>query len=339
MKPQDAEGRSSQRPPDQASSSSTFSLHALAERRQEHWRSLPEAWPEARDEVRLLTTLLNGHDDDIIYGLAHKAPKRGYFDGSGGLWEDRRIRRPKSYPPAPSKTIDSLMRENCVHLSGGRRRAWVEGKKSARAFDGGGNLLTAQYQEADETKWRQLSTHPTVIDYLSDDGTHADFHELSGGDHDRVFLVYYSLRPRFSLGEHAVALKSGRPPKWLRKARDEVDGIIQALHRHGIPQTEIARLFGCSRKTIQRRLSETVPQFPKGIGANTLPTPLAARIDAHLDEQDRSLRRIENTLAALLDQTDSTLDGLTDRFPELEEDVHRVRNTLSLVELDEEAAA
>jgi hypothetical protein len=71
---------------------------------------------------------------------------------------------------------------------------------------------------------------------------------------------------------------------------------------------------------------------PNGKESDLLTSQLAARFDS----QDRALHRIENTLAALLDRTDSTPDAFAARFPELEDDVAAVRETLS--QLDEDSS-
>jgi hypothetical protein len=159
---------------------------------------------------------------------------------------------------------------------------------------------------------------------------------------------YYRPR-RFSKSDLRKAAQAydeaGKPDEglddYLASKAGDLSPTKAPFRPHRATERVLAKALGCSERTVERlrqKARETVGSgHPSYIGG--IMTPLVARIDAHLHEQDRSLRRIENTLAALIDRTDSTLSGLTDRFPELEEDVHRVRNTLSLVELDEEAAA
>jgi hypothetical protein len=276
-----------------------FDIERLARRRQEFWLRLArwaEVWPEGAYQARGITETLNGHAYDGTRG----GGKSSYFDGNtGGLYGDRRQDKAEAskggaFPDPEFDALDALIRANGDCRGGGRRKGWKPGSKRGQGDHA--------RRKAGEVKWYDLGD-PEAAEVLGAEverrGGHVvGVHDLAGGDHDRVYLLYDKLKPRFPLEEHHVALtRHGICPAEWRGARLDAERIAQALSDAGIAKALIARYFGCSRKTITR-ITESVPHSPY---LERGPDFMGALLQERLDEQDKTLRRIEQTLAAIVE--------------------------------------
>jgi tRNA(Phe) wybutosine-synthesizing methylase Tyw3 len=253
----------------------------LAQFRQMRWNELGrwhQAWPEAARDAYATTVKLNGHGDDID-GNRHRA----YEAGGSGLWgELRREMSRRSTHAHASPELDALMRKNRGAASGYPGADDLAERDLAELSAQQGMALMGKLDEGKGT----AKSRALIVDG-------------AGFDHDRVLLVYWELERRFSLAEHHVALtRRGPLPHVMREAQEDAERIVRTLNEAGIPKTEIARLFECSRKTVTRICTnEIVPLSPKGRGEVFVITEILARFDA----QDQALLRIENTLAAVVD--------------------------------------
>lgn len=117
--------------------------------------------------------------------------------------------------------------------------------------------------------------------------------ELGGGDHDRVWLVYYALEPKYGIEVHRSAL--GRRGQWLPvhlySAKRDAERIIVGLHQQKIPHTDTAHLFNINEKTVRRILerNSNVQHYPSPKERDVTPSQMEEALERHFEKQTQKL--------------------------------------------------
>jgi hypothetical protein len=284
-------------------------VHVLGELRQQAWSR-----GDTRT-VRWATHLLNGHTHDIEHDR-----KSSYFKGDSGAWGNSRPCHFSADESIYGRVVDLDYREpdpslealieqrDILNQHGRKKRVWLDWDSEDERL-GGGAASTAS--SGVDVKWKELGGQRAseLLGSQTNDKFGHVTTELAGGDHDRVWLVYFSLKPSHRLEEYQLVLcRRGRLPAHLKAVKADGERLILGLHQHDVASAQTARVFGVNERTVRRVLE-------RNLNVRNLPYRGKEYDVTNIEVLER-INRLESRLAESLNAIQWDVRLLLERHPD-----------------------